>query len=78
VRHQTSWKRRATWGALTGGLLTGVVSAIAGMITAGVYPMLRVEALDPFFLEHAVLALTLLGMYTGAVIGGLTMEPRIT
>jgi hypothetical protein len=48
------------------------------MITAGVYPMLRVEALDPFFLEHAVLALTLLGMYTGAVIGGLTMEPRIT
>ena len=40
--------------------------------------MLAIEAFDPFFIEHAILVLVLLGAYTGAVLGGLTMEPKIT
>jgi len=51
---------------------------MAGMVSAGVYPLLLIERLDPLFMGHAISGLLLLGALAGAVIAGLFSARRIS
>jgi hypothetical protein len=75
MTQQATWKNRAIHGGITGALLTGFIITLVVLVGADTYPELRVEDMDPFFMKHAILVLSLFGAYSGAVIGGLTARP---
>jgi hypothetical protein len=64
------------WGALAGLFLTAIVLVMTGAISAGVFPLMIEEQLDPFFLGHSISALLLSGAIAGAIIGALSVKSR--
>jgi hypothetical protein len=78
MKRKSTWKGRAIHGGATGALITGVAMSLAVFYGPDLFPALRVEGMDPFFIEHAILVFFIYGVYTGAVIGGLTANPRFT
>jgi hypothetical protein len=77
MRHQTTATIQATWGALAGALLVAIGLVISGMVSAGVFPLMVTDALDPVFLGHSILVLFLFGAIVGAVVGGLWVRWRL-
>jgi hypothetical protein len=78
MRHHTTATGQAIWGAIAGAALTAIVLVMAGMVSAGVYPLLLIERLDPLFMGHAIFGPLLLGALAGAVIAGLFFARRIS
>lgn len=76
MRHQTTITAQATWGTLAGALLIAVGLVMSGLVSAGVFPLVVIEALDPFCLGHSISALLLCGAVAGGIAGGLSFRWR--
>lgn len=77
MRHQTTITTQAAWGAVAGALLVAIGLVMSGLVSAGVFPLLVTQTLDPVSLGHPISVLLLFGAVVGAIVGGLSVRWRV-